>query len=198
MRIRFILIFTVIIAVFQILFADKWVVPEERIFFSENREYYFVVKPAIQENENCIGELYAIAEVMLYTDIGEFLLTDSFLIWKNTLENELSSVCVSNDGKHVITINTWVRLGYGENVVVIYDITGTVIKKYSLNNILSEVQISISPFTISSIWWSGNHYIDNENNILVLQVVKSLKIPHNEDLEYNNIWISLDNYEVIL
>ena len=139
-------------------------------FFSEHPEAkkdYLRVhaeKPGNRESEildtvikTCHGLLYKTSS------------TDTTLIWEKELVNKLSPVTaiVSNDGKSVLTFDDWLGIGYGNNVMVIYNEAGDLIKSYQLHDI-SPYPINDYDRSVSSINWNGpnwnytNKYIDSE------------------------------------
>jgi len=202
MRLR-VLLFTLLIVFFvQFLKADTWALPGEKSYYSDNELYCFEVTPAtvrltLGEDAECIGTLYGLGRPLNeYSEEEEVF---ELLLWEVKLVNEISpvSALVTDDGKYVITFNDWGRLGYGDNVIVIYDSTGVVAKKFSLEDILSEDELLLIPHTVSSIWWGGDHFIDNIHNNLMLQVVKNNKMPNDEDVEFNVIWIELETFGIL-
>ena len=107
--------------------------------------------------KNCHGLLYKTSS------------SDTTLIWEKELVNKLSPVnaIVSNNGKSVLTFDDWLGIGYGNNVMVIYNEAGGFIKSYQLQDI-SPYPIDDYDQSISSIYWNGpnwnytNKYIDSE------------------------------------
>lgn len=99
-------------------------------------------------------------------------------LWKVQLDNEVSpvSALVSDDGNYVITFDNWHGVGYGDNVVTIYNgTTGKLVKKLGLSDFLTESDIYNLPASVSSMHWHGTHHIDYEKKQLILKVVKPSK-----------------------
>ena len=100
------------------------------------------------------------------------------LLWSRFLTNKNSPcrIIVSDDGQYVITIGNWYSRASGDNVVVIYGPNGDMIEKYSIadiapgNDIVERVQKGGH-----NMYWGGQHYIDEEQGILVLKVIKDCK-----------------------
>jgi hypothetical protein len=67
-------------------------------------------------------------------------------LWTATLSNKVSPVeaLVSDDGKYVVTLDNWHRVGYGEDVVAFYGKGGQV-KKYSLEEIAGDIAEGLGP-----------------------------------------------------
>jgi hypothetical protein len=80
---------------------------------------------------------------------------------------------ISDDGKFVVTTDDYGRLGVGENVMVIYDSKGKLIRRYGLSAFLSKAEIEKAPRTVSSIYWAGEHQIDAQEELFLLQVWQS-------------------------
>jgi hypothetical protein len=90
--------------------------------------------------------------------------TDTTIVWERNLINMFSpvSALISNDGMSVITFDSWYGLGYGVDVMVVYNEKGDLRKRYSLEEI-SPFPINDFRFTISSIIWKEDcKYIDNK------------------------------------
>ena len=70
------------------------------------------------------------------------------------LSNEVApvSALVSSDGQYLVTFDNWHSVGWGDNVVVIYRTDGSINRKYSLMQLLSEKKVRKLPTTVSSIW----------------------------------------------
>jgi hypothetical protein len=89
------------------------------------------------------------------------------------LLNDVSpvNVLVAGDGRFV-TFDNWHSAGYGDDVVVIYENDGTVVKKYSLEELLTAKKVESLPHTVSSIWWGGEHKLDEARGQVALKIVK--------------------------
>jgi hypothetical protein len=109
-------------------------------------------------------------------------------LWNVRLDNEVApvSVLVSDNGDYVITFDNWHEVGYGNNVVAIYNgKTGTLIRKLGLTDFLTESDIYNLPASTSSIQWHGNHQIDYKKSELILKVVKPAKDEQFFDIRVN-------------
>jgi len=93
------------------------------------------------------------------------------LVWEQPLVNDVSpvSALVADGGGYVVTFDNWHSAGFGDDVVVIYDKNGRVLKSLSLTDILPEEYVKALPRTVSSLWWAGEHRIVGTE--LVLSVV---------------------------
>lgn len=109
-------------------------------------------------------------------------------LWNVRLVNEVApvSALVSNNGDYVITFDNWHGVGYGDDVVSIYNAqSGKLIKKLGLSDFLTESDIYSLPASTSSIRWHGTHEIDYDKNELVLKVVKPAKDEQFFDVRVN-------------
>jgi hypothetical protein len=61
--------------------------------------------------------------------------------WSRELVNIPVSAFIANDGRHVVTFDTWAKLGY-EHALVIYGEHGDVVVDYDLEALLSADEIS--------------------------------------------------------
>ncbi len=165
--------------------ADSWSLPKEETVCSKNNKYCLKVIPKklesqlsyfedkVNGNENagadkkskknyCRGIFYS-------RNAGGGLRK----LWETKLVNEVSpvTILVSDQGDYVVTFDNWHGVGYGDDVVAIYDASaGTLINKFGLSAFLTNSDIDNLPASVSSIWWGGEHSIDIEKRQLVLQV----------------------------
>lgn len=155
-------IFTIFI--FVNLNSDSWGRPSKREYDSSNKKFTFVTKPAFSvllKLKKCRG--------ILYENVTNEKVKKN---WSKNLVNDLSPLgaLIHDEGKFVVTFNDYAFLGYGENVVVIYDDTGKLIKRFSLTDIINQEDIWDLTHSVSSIWWMGRHTIIESQNILVLEI----------------------------
>lgn len=181
----------VILIVCVCIFADTWAPPEPQKYYSSNEKYCFEIIPsdgigAIEDS--CQGFLRILGKDEQYHQV-----------WSTNLVNAISpvSALVSNDGDYVVTFDNWYRLGSGDDVVVIYGLNGKLIRKFGLEDILSEDEMEKIPRTVSSRWWGGEHFLDEETNILILKVVSNNEMPYSERVQFNLIEIDLEAGELL-
>lgn len=166
--------------------ADQWISPEQASFHSTNRNYMFVVVPG-RKQLGPIGLKITQHELSRFTALGQdsargllCKLSDEGsceVAWRARLPYPVApaSALVSDSGRIVITFDQWGRAGYGD-VIVIYDYSGSVIRKYRLEDFLTSDEILRVPTTVSSRWWSGIslpnylHTINREESELTLKV----------------------------
>lgn len=185
--------------------ADTWLLPKKKKYHSPNKKFYFEVTPKNLESQlkyfedkvdgkenagalektkenRARGAFYARRSDGGYSRKSKFFLS-----------NEVSpvSAIVSNNGEYVVTFDNWHGVGYGDDVVVIYRSDGTLVKKFALEDLLTEGDIETLPHSTSSIHWGGEHYTDEANNLLVLKVVANGKSSWETAAKFHELKIEL-------
>jgi hypothetical protein len=159
----------IVFASSRISYADSWVGPEERLYFSANSQYVANVIPADTNNPAKL-KVFGIS-----SNIG-------WVSWQCNLGNEGAPqvVFVSDDGKYVVTVNensSRVFGGMGDYVLAFYQKKG-LIKNYSLEQILHYPdRIDVKEFnrlTIRSVsgraWNSMPMLLEQYNDKLYISV----------------------------
>jgi hypothetical protein len=181
--------------------ADEWLMPTVRTYYSRNHHVRFTVTPreissALSyfegkvRNEKLAGQKpgshrgFACGVLEKEDDAGHWS-----LIWRHRLVNDVSpvSAVVSNSARYVVTFDNWHFMGWGDDAIVIYGPDASVIRSLSLKDILPDYYVSALPRTSSSIWWSGEHYIAEPSNTLILKIV----IPTDQGLEGRMQYVDL-------
>ncbi len=76
-------------------------------------------------------------------------------VWEEKLVNIPMRVLISEDGKHVVTIDTYASMGY-KHALVVYGEKGKVVADLRLEDLLTEKEITDHiPRTASSRHWAG-------------------------------------------
>jgi hypothetical protein len=185
--------------------ADEWALPKKEKYYSPNKKYYLEVTPKKLESQlkyfedkvakkKNAGALKAVkdnrAKAAFYVQrsVGGYSRESEF-----ALVNEVSpvSALVSNDGNYVVTFDNWHGAGYGDEVVVLYRSNGAMIKKFGLEDILTEGDIETLPHSVSSIWWGADHYIDDSGGFLVLRIVSNRKDPWEVGVKFHELKMEL-------
>ena len=93
-------------------------------------------------------------------------------LWRQPLQNQLSpvTVLVANGGWRVVTFDNYYSVGYGEEVIVFYDEQGNLLKKYSLEALLSATELGQVSRSVSSRWWRRAAVMDDALGLLKIQV----------------------------
>lgn len=185
--------------------ADTWALPQKRKYYSPDKKYYLEVTPKKLESQlkyfedkvegrgnagaqngvkdnQARGAFYARRSDGSYSKKVEFALV-----------NEVSpvSAVVSGRGDYVVTFDNWHSVGYGDDVVVIYRSNGSLIKKFGLEDILTSGDVETLPRSVSSIWWGGEHYLDETKGLLILRIVANRKNSWEEGAKYVELKIEL-------
>jgi len=165
--------------------ADSWLPPTEQDYYSANEEYFLHVVP---------GEGVTHARGTLYR---AFPARDAHELWSRELVNAYAphKVLVAASGEYVVTFDDWGKVGYGPNVVVVYGPGGELVRTFALEDLLTEEEIAAVPFTASSRWWGGEHYLDEAAAVVVLKVVTGRVGPDGAD-EFREVRIELASGEV--
>lgn len=162
--------------------ADSWTLPDTtRVCSRDGRHCAIVIPKPIEsqlryfedhvngaENPGAGPQKPRTAKVTLQrrTEKGQYKIVAAF-----PLLNEVAPVTVLVSSKgDVVTFDNWHSVGYGDDVVVIYRNDGTIVKQYSLEELLSKQTVENLPHSVSSIWWGGAHYLDEKAGQVVLLV----------------------------
>jgi TonB family protein len=184
--------------------ADQWALPKKERYYSANKTFYLEITPKKLESqlkyfkdkvdgrENA-GAVSGVkenhAKGAFYVRRAEGGYTKK---WEFPLVNEVSpvSAVVSSKGDYFVTFDNWHGAGYGDDAVVIYRSNGALIKKFGLEDLLTEGDIETLPQSVSSIWWGRDHYIE-ANSLLVLKIVSNGMDPWREGAEFHEMKIEL-------
>lgn len=93
-------------------------------------------------------------------------------VWEQPLVNDIAPVqaLVSNDGLRVVTFDNWHSVGFGTNVVVIYDENGGLIRSFALEDILPEPYLLAMDRSVSSREWRKGLEISPDSRTLLIKV----------------------------
>lgn len=194
-----------VIGAFASAHADSWRLPKKEKYYSPNKKYYLEVTPKKLESQLKYFEdkvegrenAGALKEVKDNRAKGAFYVRRAVVGYSKKrafpLLNGVSpvSALVSNTGDYFVTFDNWHSVGYGDNVVVIYRSNGDLIKKFGLEDLLTEGDIETLPHSTSSINWDGEHYIDEGHGLLVLRIVSNRKSPWETGAKFHELKIDL-------
>jgi TonB family protein len=191
--------------------ADEWMLPKKQKYYAPNKRYYLEVTPKKLESQlqyfedkvdhkghagaaEGVKDNWAKGALYARRSDGTFSKKSEF-----PLVNEVSpvSALVSNDGKYFVTFDNWHSTGYGDDVVVLCRSDGSVIKKFGLEDFLTEGDIETLPHSVSSIEWGGEHYIDGSAGLLVLKIVSNRKSPWEASAQFHELKIELANGRIL-
>ena len=189
--------------------ADSWALPTPKQYYSENKRYYIEIIPRVLESDlkffedkvakkepagskpgvkdnYCKGVFYRQVEG------GKFE-----KVWESRLSNDVAPThaIVSDGGEYVVTFDNWHSVGFGDNVVVIYEPGGKMVRKMGLPDFVAPD--ANLPRSVSSIWWGGKHYIDEKNLRLVLKILSKWSMDPDDKPEYKDVLVDLRTGELI-
>jgi hypothetical protein len=123
-----------VIAAMAIASADSWPGSRPQVYASSAGTHRFKTRPPQLStwSGKSQGTLVAVAPDGTET-----------ASWARDLVNIPVLAFVANDGRHVVTLDTWARLGY-EHALVVYGEDGAVIVDYDLDALLSRDEIATS------------------------------------------------------
>ena len=128
-----------------IVSADSWPGSRPQVYASANGTYRFKTLPP--QLNTWSGKSHGTLVTMAAAGGTETA------VWSRDLVNIPVSAYVANDGKHVVTLDTWAKLGY-EHALVIYGEDGAVVTDYDLDVLLSGDEIANSVVhTMSARRW---------------------------------------------
>lgn len=128
----------------SVAFSDTWLPPRPKVFASQWGDYGFkLLLPKKTIYSKGVGVLF-----QLDGDGKEKV------VWRQELLNIPHRVFVRDDGKYVVTIDTYGNLGY-DHSLVIYDEQGKVVKDLKLEDLLTadEIKNKVGR-TVSSRFWT--------------------------------------------
>src|SRR5687768_10693472 len=114
--------------------ADSWPGPRPHVFTSAMNAYGFRTRPPQLNTRSARSHGTLIVPA---PDAKETA------IWSRELVNIPVRAFVADDGKHVVTFDTWAKLGY-EHALVIYGEQGAVVADCDLEALLSADEIATS------------------------------------------------------
>ncbi len=186
---KLIILISVLFLIPPIVRADVWDTPKEKVYYSENKSFKLIVIPTFipekyyqwdyfknsqvpfnkagQRRKKRLLESITESDTILIPCHGKFYSisgADTVLMWDRKLLNDNCPVhaIVSNEGSSVITFDNWYSMGYGVNVMVVYNEKGDAKRTYKLEEI-TPYPLNDYSRSISSIGWrSGERYIDND------------------------------------
>ena len=93
-------------------------------------------------------------------------------VWQRELTQRVSPVsAVVSDTGRVATFDNWHSVGWGDDVVVLYDSHGRLVRQMGLTDFLPRFYVHALPSSVSSILWGGDHVFTPDGQWLRLNVV---------------------------
>lgn len=152
-------------------FGDSWAPPQETETSSPDGGYVLVVTPRVTsffEGLRTIGGMGGDqpSRGTLYRLEG----AKRVLVWQAMLTNPWApvDVLVADGGQHVVTLDNWHSLGYGDNVVAVHGPDGALVAKRSLAELIGEENLPRIQASVSSLWWRDDEWLDPAAGDLLL------------------------------
>jgi len=94
-------------------------------------------------------------------------------LWAKPMVNQIApvEVIVASDGSRIVTFDNWHSVGHGENVIVIYDGAGDLVRSMPLTALLPEDYIETLPHSVSSLTWRTGERFGADGTRLVIDVL---------------------------
>lgn len=132
--------------------SDSWEPPTSKTFSSPRGEHLVRITPAIWNDKRAVEPCRAlifqfIAESKEYRLVHELLLVNPV----RPIE-----ALISDDGSYLVTFDDYYSVGYGENVIVVYDLKDGSTTPIRLEAFLSTAQIDEFDHSTSSLQWRGS------------------------------------------
>lgn len=93
--------------------------------------------------------------------------------WQRPLVNDVApvTVLVANRGRWLVTLDNWHGLGYGDDVLVVYDADGRRLHQFALADLLPAEYIAGLPHSVSSLHWRGEARLRDGDALLEIELV---------------------------
>lgn len=164
--------------------ADTWLLPTKQQYFSTDKQIRFQVTPRELNGQldyfqdKVVGKKEQAGQnpngAALASGKLEIRERNAWrVLWERALVNDVSPTraLVANRGTHVVTFDNWHSVGFGNDVVVIYDAAGKLVRAMGLKDFLPEDYVQALPRSVSSIHWGLAHHLADKDGMLVLQIV---------------------------
>lgn len=163
--------------------ADSWALPTTATYLSADQRFRLVVIPRQLDSElayfedkvggkepagGAAGAKQASAQARLERFDGQVWTS----VWDRPFTNDVAPVdaLVSNDGQRVVTFDNWSSVGFGKNVLVIYDGSGAMLRSFALEELLPEPYALAMDRSVSSRDWRRGIEIAPDSRTLVIKV----------------------------
>jgi hypothetical protein len=172
--------------------ADKWLPPKPETYESRRGTYRLTVFPA--QPETHIADSPGAAPIRHHAmqlrceAVLERMAEDRRRyeqVWRKPLINTVApvSALVSEADGSFVTFDNWGKMGWGDDVIVLYSGSGDLKKKFALTNLMTEADFKRFPRTASSVHWNGQHELDNNERTLSVRIVAVEGVSAGERLE---------------
>lgn len=162
--------------------ADSWLPPAAKTYTSSSGSVRLTVTPrplaaALPyfsdkvEGREPAGQRTGAQQVHAMARLEEQVDGRWTRVWEGPLINDVAPVeaVVAGSGRFA-TLDNWHMMGHGDDAIVLYDRSGTVVRSLGLDDLLPPAWRAVLPTTVSSVHWRGDARI--EGDVMLLEVVK--------------------------
>ncbi len=112
-------------------------------------------------------------------------------VWHGPLMNKWAPVEVLVSGKDgwFVTFDNWHEMGRGDDVMVIYNSTGDVVRKYSLHDFFTDFDMDKLPRSVSSIYWRGGIRLSHRDKYVLVDLVVPERAGERRNAQYKTAMI---------
>ncbi len=203
-------------AVFSLLtWGDEWIPARPKTYCSDNKRFCVLVRPRelrsnlayfedkVQGKEPA-GQRPGTKPKATATLFEQTSSNGNVERWTTDLTNDVApvDVVVSNDGRFAVALDNWHAMGYGDDVVAIYDWRGKLVRKYSLEQLLNQ-NVGRVTQSVSSRWWREQARIENSILIITVKLRKALEsqesatVREEDSTEWRELRINLESAEIV-
>lgn len=160
-------LFSVCLGFSTVAHADSWLPPKPIVTYeSAAKDARFTVTTQLSQTSlaSCSGTMSVnkgSADKAMWIEI-----------WRQPLQNQVSPVTalVADGGWRVVTFDNYYSVGYGDEVIVFYDENGALLKKYSLEALLSPTELGQVSRSVSSRWWRKAAVMNDALGLLSVEI----------------------------
>jgi hypothetical protein len=169
-----------------VAFADSWMLPTTHEYLSADQQARLTVTPRELtsqvdffrdkvDGKASAGQRPGAAAATTASGKLERKAADGKwkVAWQHALVNDVSptSALVADQGKYTVTFDNWHSVGFGDDVVVIYDAAGKRVRSMALTDFLPQDYVQALPRSVSSLHWGYQHRLADNDETLLLRVV---------------------------
>ncbi|SDY88896.1 hypothetical protein [Hymenobacter psychrophilus] len=150
----------------QVATADSWELPKTTRYHSPDSSWFVEVVPlhipakyyAYHGTKPRRRHKFTAADTVIipcHATMFRLQGSDTIKVWEKQLINRIApvSALVSTNGRYLVTVDNWSSMGYGVDVLAVYDVQGNLLKRYALED-FSPFPINTYWRSISSLWWN--------------------------------------------
>jgi len=92
--------------------------------------------------------------------------------WSRPLLNDVAPVetVLGSGAQGFVTFDNWHGMGYGPDVIAVYDAEGKVVRALSLEQVLPPWFVAVQAHSVSSIWWRDRPHLSADGKSVVVPI----------------------------